>query len=548
LIARLTCIFILTVGLAAQNPLPAKSAANFRITGKVVSSVTGQPLADVKVSIYSGDNNEFSQHAATGADGRFAFAGLPAAKYSLFGSAYGYRTQGFHQHGDFFIGIAVGPDLGSENLTFRLVPDARVEGTVTDEDNEAVRNASVTLYQRSSDTGRQLTRPIASAAADDRGHYSFGHLAPGTYFVAVSARPWYAQYGNPGERPTDSDDAARVAEEHQQLDVAYPMTFYPSADDSSGATAIILHPGDRVTADVAIRAMPAVHLRVKTGDEDNKTAGDNTPRGFPRVSQRIFEGALVPVMSAQGQTTTVGAYEYTGIAPGHYVVEMPEPGGKRAGWFKEMDLSGTVEIDARENPPLVSIAGALMLEGGARPSGKIYVVLANRASAETFVAEVNAKGNFDFNDMEVRPGTYDIVLNNAPGFQIKSMLAKGARAVGQTLEISANSVQLVVTATHAVARIDGTVIRDDKPFAGAMVVLVPRDPTSNLTLFRRDQSDSDGTFTLREVLPGPYTVIALENGWELDWANPATLQPYLKNGTPIEVTGEGKLNVKVQLQ
>ena len=50
------------------------------------------------------------------------------------------------------------------------------------------------------------------------------------------------------------------------------------------------------------------------------------------------------------------------------------------------------------------------------------------------------------------------------------------------------------------------------------------------------------------MLPGTYTAIALENAWDLDWASPATLQPYLKNGTPIEVTGEGKLSIKVQLQ
>ena len=52
----------------------------------------------------------------------------------------------------------------------------------------------------------------------------------------------------------------------------------------------------------------------------------------------------------------------------------------------------------------------------------------------------------------------------------------------------------------------------------------------------------------RRCSPAPYTVIAIENGWDLDWASPAVLQPYLKNGTPIEVTGEGKVSVKVQLQ
>jgi hypothetical protein len=291
-----------------------------------------------------------------------------------------------------------------------------------------------------------------------------------------------------------------------------------------------------------------VHLRIKNRDSDSKNPG--APRGFPRVSQLIFDGVLSPVMSAQGYSYRAGMYEYTGIAPGRYVIEMPESGGKRngSGWYKEIDLSGTVELDPSESPALASVSGAVVMEGGIRPVSKMYVVLTNRASRENFSAEVSDKGLFDFQDDEIRPGTYEAVLANAPGFQIKSMIAKGAKAVGPSLEITGGSVQLVCTATHAVAKVTGVVLRDDKPFAGAMVVLVPLSPESNWTLFRRDQSDSDGTFNLPEVLPGPYTAIALQEAWDLDWASTAVLQPYLKNGTPVEVTGEGIISVKVQLQ
>jgi len=95
--------------------------------------------------------------------------------------------------------------------------------------------------------------------------------------------------------------------------------------------------------------------------------------------------------------------------------------------------------------------------------------------------------------------------------------------------------------------VDGFALRDDQPFAGAMVVLVPHDPANNTPLFRRDQSDSDGSFTLPNVVPGLYTVIALANGWDLEWSNPAVLQPYLKSGEAVQVTGGGKLQVKVQV-
>jgi len=71
--------------------------------------------------------------------------------------------------------------------------------------------------------------------------------------------------------------------------------------------------------------------------------------------------------------------------------------------------------------------------------------------------------------------------------------------------------------------------------AGAMVVLVPENPELDRALFRRDQSDLDGTFLLRNVVPGSYTLLAIENGWDLDWSHPVVIAAYLKHGRKIEV-------------
>ncbi len=68
-----------------------------------------------------------------------------------------------------------------------------------------------------------------------------------------------------------------------------------------------------------------------------------------------------------------------------------------------------------------------------------------------------------------------------------------------------------------------------------MVVLVPKNPEANRDRLRRDESDSDGSFSLPNVIPGSYTIIAIENGWDLDWAEPAVLSGYLKNGQTLEV-------------
>jgi hypothetical protein len=59
--------------------------------------------------------------------------------------------------------------------------------------------------------------------------------------------------------------------------------------------------------------------------------------------------------------------------------------------------------------------------------------------------------------------------------------------------------------TRGFGQIDGVAKRGDQPAGGVMVLLVPDE---NLILFRRDQSDSDGTFTLGNIVPGRYRLLA----------------------------------------
>ena len=76
-----------------------------------------------------------------------------------------------------------------------------------------------------------------------------------------------------------------------------------------------------------------------------------------------------------------------------------------------------------------------------------------------------------------------------------------------------------------------------------MAVLVPKDPAMHRDLFRRDQSDLDGTFSLQGIVPGPYTLLAIDDGWDLDWSKPAVIAAYVKRGRAIEVIGQAKQSI-----
>jgi len=40
---------------------------------------------------------------------------------------------------------------------------------------------------------------------------------------------------------------------------------------------------------------------------------------------------------------------------------------------------------------------------------------------------------------------------------------------------------------------------------------------------------------LRNVVPGSYTILAIENGWELNWSQPAVIAAYMSHGRTIQV-------------
>ena len=52
---------------------------------------------------------------------------------------------------------------------------------------------------------------------------------------------------------------------------------------------------------------------------------------------------------------------------------------------------------------------------------------------------------------------------------------------------------------------------------------------------RLDQSDSDGSFSLLDAAPGEYTVVAIEDGWGMDWTQSEAIGRYLPAGVPVTV-------------
>src|SRR5690242_8587048 len=301
----------------------AQAPGDFRIAGTVVDGNTGIPLPRAGVSVTFSNDRSMRLTTLSAADGRFVFNDLPPGKYILAGNAKGYQSQMFQQHETFTTAIVLGKDLPSENLVLQLFPLGSISGQVSDEFSDPVRYANVRLLQYGLNAGNEGLRIQRQASTDDQGHYRFVGLSPGRYYVAVAAQPWYAQHNTvPPEPPPESASGAPIVgrlqpsvEQNTNLDVAYPLTYFPRETDLGKATPITLRPGEGATADVSLQPVHALHLRLTApGIDFSQNVGVRVTEATPGTPQGFA--------TAQVMRTGKDFVEVVGIVPGNFVVNL----------------------------------------------------------------------------------------------------------------------------------------------------------------------------------------------------------------------------------
>jgi hypothetical protein len=553
-------LLVLVASALAQTAATPSAEKKYTISGTVVDSLNGGVLPDIEVSIRTAESDTPLRAVETGDDGRFEFRDVPRGKYGLNARGHGYLMQAFQEHGAYSTAIVTGEGLQSEGLVFPLKPEASLSGTVTDEFNEPVAHAQVMLFVTGMPGSPETVFHRGTVTSDDMGHYRFGRLGEGKYYVVVSGQPWYARSqsveqartfvtragGNVEVDIADSQTqvtatpSSEAALPPPEFNVAFQTTYYPNVTSPDQATAMVVKPGDRAVADFHMFAVPAARLRYRGAPTNPRNES-----GFPSLRERIFSLSR-NVFTARSDDN--GIAEFTGLAPGRYVLQLPKEGNGPAQELP-VDVAGDMEIaPSKTMEPVSTVTGIVQFDDGTLPGAQGYIRLNSLRSGEGFGGVVSAKGEFRI-ESGVRPAAYNVALFNMNDSVVKSISAVGAKVTGHQVEIPrGGSVRMVIVLTKGLGRIDGIALHGGKPASQTAIFLVPEDPGHNLSLVRRDQSDSDGTFTLRQVVPGNYTLVSIAEGWELEWTDPAVLKPYLKNGVKVRVEANRKYQLKVDVQ
>jgi hypothetical protein len=345
--------------------------------------------------------------------------------------------------------------------------------------------------------------------------------------VAVSAKPWYAMH-----TPASQQTGSRA---NPALDVAYPVTFFDGVTDQASATPLVLAAGRQEHIDIVLHAVPALRLSVQM---PHAAQGNPVP---PQLQQAIFGFAYTPEGSSPPVVSANGIAEFVGVAPGSY--ELVQGG-------RLVELEATAanqQIAASTGTPAPAVHVTVRTASGAALPGQLGLTLA-WTDAGTDAAHPRSNYGAVCNAAQctldsVPPGQWELwVTSGDDALAVVSTTLNGHTRQGNLITVADQNLEIVATVQRAETRVEGMALKDGKGLAGVMIVLVPQNPGAHGDLFRRDQTDSDGSFSLQQVAPGSYTVVAIEDGWELEWARPEVMGRYLSQGVGVPVKEDsGKL-------
>lgn len=530
-------------------PTDVKPSESCTVEGQVVKSTTGEGLKKITLQmesvepvrpIIAGEDRQVHS-TTTDANGHFLFNDLEPGRYVMNASGNGYPQQHYGQQGRGrrMKVLVLSPGQHEKDIVFRLQPPGVITGTVNDEDGDPVIKAQVQALRITHQGKRRQVMGGSGAQTNDRGEYRVFGLEPGQYLVVASyQRPELLRH-------PASDDPG---------DDAYVPTFFPSTQDPSQATPVLVGPGDEAGGiNLDLKLIHGVRVRGNVQSGGLNTSGYLQGIYVNLVPRDLgFAGYPMGNYGTNVQDKS-GAFEIHGVPPGSYFLSANWSDGKRQ-YYGRTDVDvGNAYVDG----VTLIMGSGIELHGRFRTDSDTKLDLrslnlwlqSSDNSGGAGGAQVKPDGTFVIENLY--DGNYKLHVGGFPEeYYVKSAKLGGVDVLETGLNISHSQVlgQLEIILTLDGGRVDGTVLEEQKPFGEALVLLVPDPPLRNHEeLYSFKRSDSLGRFSMLGLPPGDFKLFAWEAVDGINYNDPDYIKLYENHGTRVHIEEKRQQNVQLEL-
>lgn len=530
---------LLAFFLAAQDKPPQKCS----LSGSVVNSASGEPLnrAEIFAEPVLGGTVATT---TTDAKGNFTLVDLDPGEYNLKGRRNGYLDSFYGARRAESKGTTIALDPGAEmkDIQLKLVPFAVLAGTVRETDGEPLAGARVAVFAATYENGRRRLDQVDDTHTDDQGQYRIANLEPGKYYIRAES------HRDDEHSPAVEDHSRKTAPPEILLPALYPGVADPAAARPVEAAA-----GARITGlDIALPRSRVFrisgHLAVPAGTNGNVVL--QAAPGFEALGQNY--------RSSQKPN---GGFEITGVPSGSYTLtanasppRKSAPGAIFLSWAR-FQVSMPLDV-ANADVDNVRIAVA----PGAEVEGHITVEGDDSPKLNYGYVEFEDPGGFNANAEIFEVQTFSVLLS--PGrytvsvgvgklkLVIKSIRAGQLDVLRDGLTVSeAGKIPLEIVLAPDGGQVGGVVLdKDDKPVAGATVLLVPEPPfRERHDRFENISTDQYGHYEFENVAPGDYKVFAWDDIEPGSWFDPDFFRDIESQGEAVKLSAKGHETAKVHL-
>ena len=464
------------------------------IDGLVRDSISGTPVADLKVTLRSLGSTPAFRNQKTDVAGNFRFDNLAAGPYELSFYKVGYVDSGYFGGPVLQVRVKAGPD--PSHATVNLVPTGSIEGRVLDENGKPVKG--VLLY------AERNNAPAILAISEEGGRYRLENLAPEQFRIEIRV-PF------PLRKETVRRDPDRGVIE------GFPNTqFYPGVEDVRAAAMVPVASGTvQGGFDIRLKRLPLVELSGSAIDLSTKT-----PLAGAEVELSPAAGGLADSTYDRRSIAADGTFRFDLIRPGRYTLLFYRSKGDKDSPYSspiEVGTSGVRDYVERV-PALTRLTGKVVMPPDkAQEWGHLDVVLVNPAGGSTARhVEVAADGSFAFEG--VSPGHWSVMLSPSKGsvrpWYVASVSHGNGRADKGSVTVTEGvnpPVEIVLGADAA--QVSGIVQTSaGQPASGAMVLLTGAAGTVAFQAI-----SAEGAFTISGIAPGEYLITAVPSRDASEW-------------------------------